>query len=79
MTQAALLDFVRVYGDTDTSNMTPAQQEDVRVMRQIEQRAYALQDQMDRLQLRWIKRRDKLHERRPKNVRVGYEFRDVLA
>ena len=75
---------VRVYSDTDLSGFGSAEvDDDIRVMRNIEERARTLRAQLDKLEDRWHRRSEKLCSRKlpliEEEIVMSYDFRDALA
>jgi hypothetical protein len=54
-------------------------EEDLRVLRNIERQAKILQAKMDKLNVRWDARAEKMQKRRNHGIRITYSFQDCLA
>ena len=54
-------------------------EEDARILNELENRGRDLQAQMDRLEERWEKRKDKLERRQHCNIVLTYCWGDALA
>jgi hypothetical protein len=70
---------IRISNETTLPEHSLNANEDLRIIRQIEARAQALQMEIWKLQNRWDKRVATLHNRRGENVRITYNFNDILA
>ena len=69
----------RFHSDTDLVGYGVNVEEDVRVIRQIEERARKLHNQLYKLEQRWYKRTEQLAKRQGVNIVVAYDFGDSLC
>ena len=72
-----------IYGDTTLDGYGLNIEEDLRVLRNIERQAKILQAKMDKLNVRWDARAEKMQKRRSHGIRTNfyfaYSFQDCLA
>ena len=59
-----------------TRTVDERNQEDIRIMRQIEERARTVSTQLSKLEQRWYRHLAKLEKR---GIITEYDFRDILA